>query len=393
MRRGVPAWLLLLGACAPGEETSTDDGLVFTDFEAKGCSGQFVDPADEYAYVLDAENGVMIPANPRSCTAADPIPVGSSPTSPVVTASGHWIYVGDREDTVVSVIRQSEDRVDELVDVGFAPDLMMLDAAHKLLWVANRATGAAVRLETEHHTIVDRVQLPAGLDQLAVTDGGAEYLLTLHDDGAIQMMDAVTLAEAGSVHLGGAPASIHYAVGVAKSYVCVDGDEPYIAVIPATGSLANVISRRIPLDAPCAAIRMNSVQGLGVAVMPDRDEAIVLDPTTDTVIATISVGSRPDSVAIAGRHAVVGNGGSGDVSVLDLDELVEVARPDIGGSGGTADRRMQDGLDLNFVYALDPADGTVTVVDVRDGSTRLPISVGAGTGPMVVAGPRGGKCH
>ncbi|MCA9493998.1 MAG: hypothetical protein KC621_28920 [Myxococcales bacterium] len=390
-RAAAPVWLVLSVACSP--TTGTDGSLTWDDFEVQGCSGQFVDPADEYAYVLDAENGVMIPANPRSCTAADPIPVGTAPTEPVVTASGHWIYVGDHVDTVVSVIRQSEDRVDAHVDVGFPPDLMMLDAAHKLLWVANRETGRAVRVETEHHTIVDEVRLPAGLDDLAVTDGGAEYLLTLHADGAIQMIDAVTLAEAGSVGLGGEPLAIHYAVGVAKSYVCVGGDEPYIAVIPATGSLVNVVSRRIPLETPCSAIRMNSVQGLGVAALPDRDEALVLDPTTDTIVATIPVGSRPDSVAIAGRHAVVGNGGSGDVSVLQLDELAEIARPVIGGAGGTAERRMQDGLDLNFVYALDPADGTVTVVDVRDGSTRDPIAVGAGTGPMVVAGPRGGKCH
>ncbi|MEQ1569394.1 MAG: hypothetical protein ABMA64_27400 [Myxococcota bacterium] len=382
-------WLGLLAAgCGPASSVDSATDL-FQALDLPGCAGQYDDPADEYAYVVSGRE--LVPVNPRSCTLGTPIALGSNPTTAAVTGSGRWIYVGDAQDHTLTVVSQERDEVDQVIPLPFAPDELMFEPAHTVLWVADRQTGAVVLVESAHHTVVGEASFAPGFSALGSTDAPPQTMVAAHPDGFVQVLDQELRVEIARIETGGPPLAVGHASNTADLYVCVGGDAPELWVVPSTGPLAFLTSTRVPLEAPCTGIRFNGYR-YGAAIVPDRDVALVIDTEVDAVAAEVPVGSDPDVVVLNGTHAAIGNLGSGDVSVVALDGGAEIARTPIGGPSTPVARRLQDGLDPSFVYAFDPSGGTLSVIDLRDGAPRLPVEVGPLTA-MVVAGPRGGKCH
>ncbi|HHO52951.1 MAG TPA: hypothetical protein ENK18_19265 [Deltaproteobacteria bacterium] len=379
-------WVVALAACVQPPEPATDP---IAEVELPGCAGQHDDPIDEYAYVVDTMGRVMRQVNPRSCTVGATIGLGSHPIAAAVTGSGNWIYVGDDEDLTLTAISQPRDEVDAVIQLPFPPTELLFEPAHTVLWATDPVSGAAALIESEHHTLVDELTLPAGFTVLASTDAAPQTMVVGHPDGFLQIIELALRTELARIELGGPPLAVGYASNIERSYVCIGGDQPELAVIPATGPSAWIVTRRIELDAPCTGIRFNGYP-VGVAIQAERDTALIVDTITDTIAAEIPIGDTPDVVVLNGTMAAIGNLGSGDVSVVSLDEQAEIARTSLGGGG--VGRWVQDGLDANFVYAHDADDQSLTVIDLRDGASRPPVDVGE-VGEMVVAGPRGGKCH
>ncbi|MEQ1505416.1 MAG: hypothetical protein ABMB14_24505, partial [Myxococcota bacterium] len=257
-----------LGGCAPASTTS--DSTLIAHAPSPGCGGRFDDPLDEYAYVVDADGGVVVPHNPRSCTVGEAIPVGSHPVTAAVTGSGQWIYVGDDVDHTITVIRQSTNAVEVVIPLPFAPDELLFEPAHTVLWAAERATGAAVLIESEHHTIVGEVSLAPGFSSLSTTDALPQTMLASHPDGYVEVIELATRTALTRIDLGGPPLAVHHASNTSDGWACVGGDDPALVVFPSTGPAAFVVTTRIPLDAPCTALRFDGFR-YGVALQPALD--------------------------------------------------------------------------------------------------------------------------
>ncbi len=213
--------------------------------------------------------------------------------------------------------------------------------------------------DTISQTITAELELEPGIGEISMSSGEPDWMVASNPDGGfLQVIDPATVTEAARVDTDGPPLAVDYASASRNNYVCVGGDEPALLVLPTEGAGAHRVRARIPLEAPCTAMRFEHGR-YGVAVVPERDEALIVDTTTDTIAAVVPVGTTPDAVALNGNGevAVVGNIGSGDVSVLSLETLEEVSRPAIGTPAALDPlRQLRDAMDVHFVYAVSPND-------------------------------------
>jgi YVTN family beta-propeller protein len=119
-----------------------------------------------------------------------------------------------------------------------------------------------------------------------------------------------------------------------------------------------------------------------------------IDLPTDTVVATIGVGSQPTDIAVAGilgaQQAFVTNAGSGTVSVVDAQSFSIVRTITVGRAPqGVAIAGVPGAAELAYVANRD--DDTVMVIDVVSGAIIQTIPVGDGPTGVAVNGPIGAQ--
>jgi len=374
--------------------SSADDVEPGSTLAPLGCEGTHGDPRLEYVYVVDTEGDTVTVVNPRSCTVAATLPVAPEPVMANASASGAWVFVGSAGDEpTLTLIETDRHTVVTSLPLPFAPEVMIFDAAHVDLWIANRQTGQVVLFDTIEQKLVADMQLEPGLATLSMSSGSPDWMAVTNPSGGfVQVIDPEGLREEARVDVGGTPLAIDYASASGRSYVCVDGEHPELLVLPTEGAGAHVISRRIELPAPCTDVHFENGR-YGVAVLESSSQAAVIDTATDEIAAFVEVGDEPDTVSISGERAVIGNRGSRDVSIIDLEAFVEIERPIISeAAGGETERQLRDAMDENFVYATSPEDDTLVIIDVRDGTVRGRVRTGRRPGPVIVAGKAGGSC-
>jgi YVTN family beta-propeller protein len=138
------------------------------------------------------------------------------------------------------------------------------------------------------------------------------------------------------------------------------------------------------------------IQPLGVAVSPDGKHAYVantnigsgtgtgtvsvIDTTTITVAATVTVGSGPVPVSFApdGKHVYVANELSSNVSVIDTTTNTVEATITVGASPSA----VAFAPDGKHVYVPNINSNTVSVIDTTTNSVATTLA--AGTGPYAV---------
>jgi len=112
----------------------------------------------------------------------------------------------------------------------------------------------------------------------------------------------------------------------------------------------------------------------------------VIDPATNTVTATITVGTVPYGVAYDGTNIYVTNNGSDNVSVIDpaTNTVTDHHQPSAPSRTGVA----YDGTNIyvtnngNNVSVIDPATNTVTdTIDVGTFPTGWPTTAPTSTSP------------
>jgi YVTN family beta-propeller protein len=114
----------------------------------------------------------------------------------------------------------------------------------------------------------------------------------------------------------------------------------------------------------------------------------VIDTATNTVMATVPVGSSPQGIAVTpdGKHAYVANG---SVSVIDTATNKVVATVPVGSASGGASGGVTITPDGRHAYAADAGDNTVSVIDTA--SNTVVATVPVGIAPIAVAVTPDGK--
>src|SRR5207248_5953943 len=108
----------------------------------------------------------------------------------------------------------------------------------------------------------------------------------------------------------------------------------------------------------------------------------VIDTGTNTVVATVAVGSQPRAIAVTpnGLYAYVANFGSNSVTVIDLTTNSVVTVPD--GSAISVGTNPQGAVvtpDGSRVYVSNRGDNNVIVIDTATNTVVPSMTVGVGT--------------
>ena len=254
------------------------------------------------------------------------IAVGSSPSG--ITTGNGAIWVANSLDGTVSRIDPSTNSEVQKIPVGNAP--VGIAYADKAVWVANTGDGTITKIDADSGLPLKT--LPVAATELAYGDG--TLWATESTEGRVARIDPASGKPVATIAVGNAPIGIAFGSGSAWAANSLDGTVSRID--PVTNSQSVVI--------PTGRGPISVATGLGAVWVTNQLDGTVarIDPRTNDA-KPISVGNRPQGVAVAGDNVLV--------SVRESGE---------GHRGGTLRFRMNrtpDTFDTAFAY--DSASWTI----------------------------------
>ncbi|MGZ3423300.1 MAG: YVTN family beta-propeller repeat protein [Polyangiales bacterium] len=361
---------------------------------------------DELVFVGHGESTDVRAIDPRACAVVATIPIGATVSDATASADGKWVFFSTSTNEVV-VIDVAARAVKTRVAVGTKPVHVFGSPDHTSLWVANDGSANVSVIDLATLSVARTVATGVGHHKMAMVEGSPyrAYVSNI-TDATITPVANGAAAISATIKTNPGPHGMDWSSVGKKVLNCsaaVSGDAgapspAAIDVIPSEGAGVDTVTKRIELSARCNYLTVAPDGRYAWASVPTANALVVVDATTDTIVATIPVGAMPDKIRFfAGDLVGTGNVGSAEFSIVDMKTHSEVAKVPIGvalGEGETSGHRaIAPSRDGGFAYAVDAHDGTLSIVDVGNKKLRGKIAVGAHPMAIAVAGPSGGVVY
>jgi YVTN family beta-propeller protein len=179
-----------------------------------------------------------------------------------------------------------------------------------------------------------------------------------------------------TIPVGVLPSGIVFNPNNGFMYVANEGSNSVSVINPATNTVVATIPIASPRD-----IVFNSNNGF--LYVANGNTVSVINPATNTVVATIPVGSQPTGIAFNTNNGFlyVANVGSNTVSVINPTTNTVVATIPVG--------VLPFGIAFNpnngFMYVTNIVSNTVSVINPATNTVVATISLPAGSGPKYIA--------
>lgn len=246
---------------------------------------------------------------------------GATIQIPYEVLCGDLAYVTTLEANTVSAVATSRHTVTESIPVGTFPFGLAITPDGSRIYVTNRGSANVSVIETATNTVIGTIPVGPDPEAVAVTPDGA-HVYVAESVGA-QLYDIEVATNTVVDQISGVPET-------AALLIPPDGTRLYV------GGAGEIQALSLPGHTLLGRVVVDRDVG-GMAVTPDRafvyatevwnDVVKVIDARTLTVVASISVGSRPQGVAITpdGTFAYVVNELSRTVSVIETASRAVVA--------------------------------------------------------------------
>jgi YVTN family beta-propeller protein len=203
-------------------------------------------------------------------------------------------------------------------------------------------------------------------------------LLYVCNGNNVTVLNATDLSGVRAMSFGSdvAPSYIALSPGGTTAYIISVADDRLLVVDIARATITNVITMAAPAGMPGAIGSGITVSADGKRIYVTDNQAglvRVINTSSYTVIANISVGSYPIGLTISpnGHYAYVANSGSGTVSVIDTSTNAVIGN--VAGGNGTFDVRISP--DGGLMYVSSWYGGDIKVYDAYNGSVKEKIQV------------------
>jgi len=274
----------------------------------------------------------------------------------------------------LSVIDGSTNNLIDTITVGLAPKIIAFDQSTNRIYVANQGSGTVSVIDGSTNSVL--AVIPVGLSPLSnpikpvvnpIT--GLIYVsnqviptVSVIDGNPGSPTENTVIAEipvevSSGIDVDTTLNKIYVANGFRSIVSVIDGD-------PSSGTYNTVIAT-ISVPLPTGLI-IDSSNNRAYASNFDDRSVTVIDTTTDTVIATIQVGSSPSNLDFnpTTNRLYVANQASGSVSIIDTTINAEITRVET----GIAPFDVAANPNTNRIYVANRGSGTVSVIDGMPGS-------------------------
>jgi YVTN family beta-propeller protein len=306
MRKGIPVIILLLIAT-----------LLLIVIPLRCYSGPF-------AYIANSNDDTVTVIDTATNTVVGvPIPVGSAPASVAVNPEGTRVFVSNEDSDTVSVIDTNTNTVISTIPVGNNPCMIAFadPGTGVKAYVANCLGGSVSVIDTATNSVIKTISPVAQNAYGAVAHpSGYQIYVTDANLGFISKISTVTDIVSYKPPWGfGSPKGLDINPAGTRLYVT---DSNAINVVDAATLSWNLIAE-IPVgaDPRCVALSPDGTRAYvtNSGFSDNGNTVSVIDTGTNTVTATITVGTSPEGVSVdyTGSYVYVANKGSDTVSVID----------------------------------------------------------------------------
>ena len=312
-----------------------------------------------------------------------------------VASTATFAYVTNYSSGNVSVINTASNTVAATVAVGGNPDGVALTPNGEFAYVTSENSGYDNRdnvsvINTATNTVAATVAVGFNPVDVAITPNGEFAYVTNEYSDNVSVINTATNTVAATVAVGapaGSPRAYPTAVAITPNggfaYVVNGGDS---SSVKGSVSVINTASNTVAATVP-----VGSLPG-GVAITPDGQFAYVtdygsgsvsvIDTASNAVATTVAVGSYPDGVAVTpnGELAYV-TFGSGNVSVINTASNHVAATVTV----GSYPHGVAVTPDGQFAYVTNVDSNNVSVIDTATNTVAATLAVGGDPNDVAIA--------
>lgn len=329
------------------------------------------------------------------------VPVGLQPYAVAVNPATHRAYVANMFGDTVTVIKTTDDTVVATVDVdpegvGW-PVAVAVNPNTNRIYAVNW-DGAVAVIDGEDNSLEARIQigsLHGGSPRTAVVNASTNKVYVAnYGRGLVHVIEGETASPNFNMEIAAISVNPTGSLDPQTRAISVDpnldqvyaanggtGEVSVIDADPSSETYHQVIATFTGLNGP-RAISVNPDTGKVYVTNLGSGTVTVINGTTNTLAATVSVGSGPWGLDVnrATNKIYVANSGSNDISVIDgASDAVTATVP--AGLGPRAVASISSTTGKTYVGNYDGGSpSTVTVVDATNSAT----SVNVGTRPFAI---------
>jgi YVTN family beta-propeller protein len=261
-----------------------------------------IEPLSDYFYSLLTSNTAGYGSWSNEVSAHTPISIPDSVVSTVDVGNDPWalaslpsaeyIYVTNRGDDNVSVIRTADNTVIDTVNVGDTPFGICSDPAGEFIYVANSGSDDVSVIRTSDNTVTASVTVGGGPVDICANPSGEYVYVTCLDENSVNVIRTADNTVVDSVSVGINPYCIRSLPSGEYLYVANWSSNTVSVIRTADNSVVDSISL------------FN--QPIGISVNPSgkflyvstfgTDRVSVIDTQTNDIVDTINVGNGPWAV-------------------------------------------------------------------------------------------------
>src|SRR3990167_4225554 len=254
-------------------------------------------PDGKKVYITNKNSNNVSVIDTTTDTVLTTISVGAGPQGIAVSPDGSKVYVINGDDASLSVISTATDTVTQTValsgvnqrDVIFSPD-------GSRAYVAAREPSAVIIFNAVTNTVIGSINLaddsnPAGF---AITPDGALLYVTSPVYSALYIINTATNTVTGTIAATPAFFATMNLAGTRMYVTSGPGGNIVSTVNTATNNVTDTIGVNFAVDAG-----LNQAQTRLYVTSRTDGTVSVIDPSTNTIINTITVGIQPSGLAVS----------------------------------------------------------------------------------------------
>jgi YVTN family beta-propeller protein len=322
----------------------------------------------EYAYITNGKSNTVSVIDLRTFEPAKTIPVGLEPTGVSVNSKKNEIYVVNSGSNNVSIIDAEKNAVVATLGVHGKPYFIDVSEDGKRAYVANSGSANVSVIDLEKRVLLGNVHVGASPGLARVSPDGSTVVVSNRGDNTVSLIDARLLRVRATLTVCQQPEDIAILPDSSKAFVACSGSSQIASI-----ALAKTTSTSDPIADRVLALLDVGRTPVSLALKPDGGELIVCDFDSDSISIVETGNDEVGNTALIGQHptrAIVtldnsrlyaSNFGSDSVAVYDIDLGRRIATLSVGS--------RPDGLalsqDQRYLLVLDTQAGDVTVIQRR----------------------------
>jgi len=373
----------LNGSTVAGDEVPPGNGAY--------PSGVAVDPTNGKLFVTTQEGNLVV-VNTSTDRFGNLLSLSGDLFDAAYDGANNEVYVTHPYDTsFVLVLNATTDAEIGKVDVGSIPIGVTVDPLDDRIYVANYNSSTVTVINGTNNGIVANVSVPSGPFYLAVDQAAGAVAVTDYEADEVTFINMTTNQVTANVSVGITPIGIAYdpvnqnvyVVNCGPGCITPGGSNGSVYVLNGTSDsfITSIPVGVCPVEARYDSFSNEIIVADSTCTAPSLGNLSVIDPNSNSVVRTVSMGEYPWGVAVDPTSGLVyvTNYYSNNVTIVNGTTWATVAAVGSGEfpSGATVDPRN------GVVYVADWGGNDVAVVN---GTTGVEVhDLGSWFGPDAVA--------
>lgn len=281
----------------------------------------------EVAYISNEKSDTLTLIDVDSLSVVDTIDVGMRPRGIIFSRDYKYLYICASESDAVQVLDVATQKIIHNLPSGEDPEQFALHPNNRHLYIANEDSAVVTVVDTQERMVIAQIDVGIEPEGMAVSPDGKWVINTSETTNMLHWIDASTHELVDNTLVDQRPRHVEFSKDGKWVWASAEIGGTVAIVDTSTREITHKISFKIP------GVHRDKIQPVGVKLTDDGQYAFialgpanhvaVVNAKTYEVIDYLLVGRRVWQLAFANNQSLLftTNGVSGDVSVIDVDDL------------------------------------------------------------------------